>query len=95
MRSPMSHDQDLICPFCFTIYTPGIIDPDMPVCRECNAFGRAVIVESYPEFAQSTPVAQVEMIHKSWQGRAQFLEAERSMILANIEAYLAGLNTNS
>jgi hypothetical protein len=91
---PMAHENDLICPFCFTIFPEGALDPDVPICRECNTFGRAVVVESYPEFTSSVKMAEVEAIRQSWEGRAHFLEAERELILRNIDVFLAIVKQN-
>jgi hypothetical protein len=85
----MEHEHDQICPFCFTVYPPGVLDPDVPVCRECNTFGRAIILEDYLEFKASTSVEQVKSIRQSWLDRSQFLEAERELVLKNIDEYLA------
>lgn len=89
----MAQEHDQICPFCFTIYPEGVLDPEVPVCRECNAFGRAMILEDYGEFIQATPLAQVEAIQKSWLERGQFLEAEREMVLKNIQHILEKLKS--
>ena len=87
----MTHESDQICPFCFTIYPPGVLEPDVPVCRECNTFGRAIIIEEYPEFIASAPVASLEAIRQNWLNRQQFLEAERNLVLGNLETLLAEL----
>jgi hypothetical protein len=84
----MPHEHDLICPFCFTIYPEGVLDPDMPVCRECNFFGRAIIVENYLEFLSGITLGQIESIRTNWQQRNQLLEAEREMVLKNIDSLL-------
>ena len=84
----MPHEHDLICPFCFTIYPEDVLDPDMPVCRECNFFGRAIIVENFPEFLSGITPAQIEAIRKNWQQREYLLEAEREMVLKNIDTLL-------
>ena len=87
----MSHEHDQICPFCFTIFPPGVWDPDVPVCRECNAFGRAIILEDYTEFVANTSISRVEAIRQNWAARENFLEDEREMILRNIDSFLSGL----
>ena len=83
----MSSD-DLICPFCFTIFTAGALDPDIPICRECNTFGRAIIVEPLPEFTGNTTRPQLEAMRDTWQKRSQFLEDERNLVLRNIQNVL-------
>ena len=81
-------NEELICPFCFTIFPEGALDPDVPVCRECNTYGRAMIVESLQEFIKDTPRQQIVTIKESWQKRSQFLEDERTLVLDNIETLL-------
>lgn len=91
----MAHESDQICPFCFTIYPPGVIDPDVPVCRECKTFGRAIIIEDFPEFIASAPIDSLVSIRKNWQDRQQFLEDERNLVLKNLDALLAELHQNN
>lgn len=81
----MAQEQDQICPFCFTIYPSGTLDPDVPVCRECNTFGRAMILVEYSEFRQTTSLAQLNQIRQTWFHRSNFLEAEREMVLTNLD----------
>lgn len=91
VKDNMTHESDSICPFCFTIYQSGELEPDVPVCRECNTFGRAIIIENFNEFIASAPVASLQAIRQNWMDRKQFLEAERALVLKNLDSLLAEL----
>ena len=73
-----------ICPFCFTVFAPGVLDDDYPFCRECNNFGRSIFVETSEEFLTHTRISELQKLLENWQTREKFLEAEKTMIVENL-----------
>ena len=80
-----------ICPFCFTVYAPGVLDDDYPFCRECSNFGRSIFVETEEEFLAHTNLADLVSLLGNWQSRQHFLEAEKGMIETNLHKMIERL----
>ena len=65
----------LICPFCFETFPPGVLDDDLPICRECNPAGRMIEAEPLEEF-----------LHKLLQNRPGNCQD----VLGRTQGYVAG-----
>ncbi len=84
-----------ICPFCFTVFAPGVLDDDYPFCRECGNFGRSILVEPTEEFIAQTKESELQALLESWYSREKFLDAEKSMITGNLEKLISFLHQDS
>jgi len=76
---------ELICPFCFTLFPAGVLEEEVPLCRECNGLGRAIITEPLKEFLGSVSLIELENIRSSWTERMDNWQVERERILANLD----------
>jgi len=79
----------LICPFCFATFPPGVLEDDLPVCRECNPAGRMIEAEPLEEFLINYSKTDLETVRKSWEERKDMWQVERSRILANLNKVLS------
>lgn len=79
----------LICPFCFTIYPVGVLDEDVPICRECNPAGRMIEAEPLEEFLKVYSKSDLEAVRGSWDEKKDMWQVERSRILANLNKILS------
>ncbi len=78
----------LICPFCFEIFQDGVLDENLPICRECNAAGRMIEAEPIFSFIERYPKADIEKVQSSWEARKDMWQVESTRILANIQLFL-------
>lgn len=83
-----AEDPELICPFCFTLFQAGVLDEEVPLCRECNALGRAIIAEPVSEFLTGVSRNELERVRSSWNERMDNWQAERGRILSNLDNIL-------
>lgn len=82
----MSSDlPELICPFCFTLFPAGVLDEEVPLCRECNALGRSIVTEPLEEFLGSVSMIELEKLRSSWTERMDNWQVERERILVNLD----------
>jgi hypothetical protein len=89
------NSEALICPFCFSQFPENTYTEEVPVCRECRGYGRSILLELRTEFFQSVNLQQIVGIKQTWLNRADFMEVERQMVLANLDRLLIDLNENS
>lgn len=84
--------EELICPFCFTVFKPGALEVEVPFCRECNHYGRGILVEDLKDFLLAVDLNKLQALSSTWFNRKDYLEDERRMILTNIDRLIADLN---
>jgi hypothetical protein len=79
---------ELICPFCFATFQDGVLDADLPICRECNPAGRMIEAEPLDEFLKKYSKIDLEGVRISWEERKDMWQVERTRILANLNKIL-------
>ena len=83
------NENELICPFCFSIFPPQTYSEEIPVCRDCRTFGRSILLDDRDEFLSSITRDQLVKMQANWTERPDFLEDERALILRNLQHLLA------
>ena len=79
----------LICPFCFAEFEEGVLDVDLPICRECNPAGRMIEAEPMDLFLHRISKVDLEAVRVSWTTRIDMWQVERARILANLDRLLS------
>lgn len=74
----------LICPFCFATFEEGVLDEDLPVCRECNPAGRMIEAEPLDSFLTKYSRLDLEGVLATWEKKQDMWKVERSRILSNL-----------
>lgn len=86
--SPEFLDFESICPFCFRIYPAGEIEKEIPICVECHAEGRAIMVEPRTDYLQTLNHNDLSSLYQTWEANTQISPKLRQTILQRLGTLL-------
>lgn len=76
-----------ICPFCFKEYQPEEIEAEVPLCIECHADGRDILVQPREEVLAELKSSDLVRLKKSWEENQILSPVVRQAVLERLEHF--------